>query len=101
MRDVFVARIKFNLSSGVFERRTATGSKTSSLFICLDATKTNKLSSHVCVYFREVFQHLNILVYTNFLFESVLCFATKGTVEFPGFCATRHLAGGRESSYVG
>ena len=31
-------RIKFNLSSGVFERRTATGSKTSSLFICLDAT---------------------------------------------------------------
>ena len=70
-------RIKFNLSSGVFERRTATGSKTSSLFICLDATKTNKLSSHVCVYFREVFQHLNILVYTNFLFESVLCFATK------------------------
>ena len=31
-------RIKFNLSSGVFERRTATRSKTSSLFICLDAT---------------------------------------------------------------
>ena len=31
-------RIKFNLSSGVFERRTATGSKTSSRFICLDAT---------------------------------------------------------------
>ena len=31
-------RIKFNLSSGVFERRTATGSKTSSLFLCLDAT---------------------------------------------------------------
>ena len=31
-------RIKFNLSSGVFERRTATGSKTSSRFLCLDAT---------------------------------------------------------------
>ena len=31
-------RIKFNLSSGVFERRTATRSRTSSLFICLDAT---------------------------------------------------------------
>ena len=31
-------RIKFNLSSGVFERRTATGSKTSSLFLYLDAT---------------------------------------------------------------
>ena len=31
-------RIKFKLSSGVFEWRTATGSKTSSLFICLDAT---------------------------------------------------------------
>ena len=90
-------RIKFNLSSGVFERRTATGSKTSSLFICLDATKTNKLSSHVCVYFREVFQHLNILVYTNFLFFVL----RQRTVEFPGFCATRHLAGGRESSYVG
>ena len=30
--------IKFNLNSGVFERRTATGSKTSSLFICLDTT---------------------------------------------------------------
>ena len=30
--------IKFNLSSGAFERRTATGSKTSCLFICLDAT---------------------------------------------------------------
>jgi len=30
-------RIKFKLSSGVFEWRTATGSKTSSLFICLDA----------------------------------------------------------------
>ena len=28
-------RIKLNLSSGVFERWTATGSKTSSLFICL------------------------------------------------------------------
>ena len=30
--------IKFNLSSGVVERWTATGSKTSSLFICLDTT---------------------------------------------------------------
>ena len=30
--------IKFDLSSGVFELRTATGSKTSFLFICLDAT---------------------------------------------------------------
>ena len=30
--------IKFNLSSGVFERRTATASKTSSLFICHNAT---------------------------------------------------------------
>ena len=30
--------IKFNLNSGVFERRTATGSKTSYLFVCLDAT---------------------------------------------------------------
>ena len=30
--------IKFNSGSGVFERWTATGSKTSSLFICLDAT---------------------------------------------------------------
>ena len=30
--------IKFNLSLGVFEQRTATGSKTSYLFICLDAT---------------------------------------------------------------
>ena len=30
--------IKFNLGSGVFERRTATRSKTSSLFICLDTT---------------------------------------------------------------
>ena len=38
MRDGFVARIKLNLSWGVFERQTATGSKTSSLFICLDAT---------------------------------------------------------------
>ena len=33
-------RIKFNLSSGVFERRTATGSKTSSFFLCLDAKQT-------------------------------------------------------------
>ena len=31
-------RIKFNLSSGIFDRRTATGSKTSSLFICLSLT---------------------------------------------------------------
>ena len=31
-------RIKYNLGSGVFERRTATGSKTSSLYICLDTT---------------------------------------------------------------
>ena len=30
--------IKFNLNSGIFERWTATGSKTSYLFVCLDAT---------------------------------------------------------------
>ena len=44
-----------------------------------DVTKiqTNKLPIHVCAYFREVFQHLNILVYTNVLFESVLRFAIK------------------------
>ena len=63
-----------------------------------DVTKiqTNELPIHVCAYFREVFQHLNILVDTNVLFESVLRFAI-----FPGFCVTRHLTGGRESSYVG
>ena len=31
-----------------------------------------------------------------------LCkFLRKRTLELPGFCLTQHLAGGRESSYVG
>ena len=35
---ISLPRIKFDLSSGIFERWTATGSKTSSLFICLYTT---------------------------------------------------------------
>ena len=45
-------RIKFNLSSGVFERWTATGSKTSSLFICLEAT-TFVLISVITLIYRD------------------------------------------------
>ena len=45
-------RIKFNLSSGIFERWTATGSKTSSLFICLEAT-TFVLISVITLIYRD------------------------------------------------
>ena len=49
-----LARIKFKFSSGVFEWRTLTGSKTSSLFICLDATTfvlitVNTLIETICL----------------------------------------------------
>ena len=58
-------RIKFNLSSGVFERRTATGSKTSSLLICLDSTtfvliSVITLTETICLILRFSFRKLQI-----------------------------------------
>ena len=58
--------------------------------------QTKELSILPSFYFHEVLQQLKTFIYTNFRFERVLRF-----VIFPGFYVTRHLAGGRKSSYVG
>ena len=79
-----MAQSGHKISHGVLQGRSTEGLyglfvENSVELLSHDVTKiqTNKLSIHVCVYFREVFQHLNILVYTNFLFVSVFRFATK------------------------
>ena len=64
--------------------------------------QTKKLSLLLSFYFHVILEHLKIKP----LYKQI--FGTKGffvlryrTLEFPGFCVTRHLAGGRESSYGG
>ena len=56
---------------------------------------TKKLSLLLSFYFHVILEHLKTFIETNFRFRRVLL------LEFPGFCMTRHLDGGRESSYVG
>ena len=62
--------------------------------------QTKKLSLLLSLYFHVILEHLK-----NFIQK---IFGSKGffvlqyrTLEFPGFRVTQHLAGGRESSYVG
>ena len=73
----WLPRREFNLSSGVFVRRTATGSKTSSLFICLDSTtfvliSVITLTETICLILRFSFRKLQIFISqtTDFHFVS-------------------------------
>ena len=67
-----------------------------------DVTKiqTKKLSLLLSFYFHVISMHLKTFIQTNFRLKGLFVL-TYRTLEFPGFCVTRHLAGGRESSYVG
>ena len=62
--------------------------------------QTKKLSLLLSFYFHVVLQHLKTVIQTNFRFKRVLRFLRHWTLAFPGFCVTRHLADGQESSYV-
>ena len=62
--------------------------------------QTKKPSLLLSFYFHVVLQHLKTFKQTNSRFKRVLCFAIlDGWIL--GFCVTRHLANGQESSYVG
>ena len=67
-----------------------------------DVTKiqTKKLSLLLSFYFHVILEHLKTFTQTNFRFKRDFVLRYR-TLEFPGFCVTHHLAGGRESSYVG
>ena len=67
-----------------------------------DVTKiqTKKLSILLSFYFHEVLQHLKTFIYTSLRFQRVLRFAIEDA-WISRLCVTRHLAGARESSYVG
>ena len=65
-----------------------------------DVTKiqTKKLSLILSFYFHVVLQHLKTVLQ---IFGSKGFFVLRyRTLEFPGFCVTRHLADGQESSYM-
>ena len=66
-----------------------------------DVTKiqTKKLSL-LLFYFHVILMHLKTFVQTNFRLKGLFVLPYR-TLKFPGFCLTRHLAGGRESSCVG
>ena len=66
-----------------------------------DVTKiqTKKLSL-LLFYFHVILMHLKTFVQTNFRLKGLFVLPYR-TIKFPGFCLTRHLAGGRESSCVG
>ena len=66
-----------------------------------DVTKiqTKKLSL-LLFYFHVILMHLKAFVQTNFRLKGLFVLP-YWTLKFPGFCVTRHLAGGRESSCVG
>ena len=51
-------------------------------------------------YFHVKLMHLKTFKQTNFRLKGFFVLSYR-TLQFPGFCVTRHLAGGRESSYVG
>ena len=90
---MFCAR---NVPSG--EERGETDVFAGYSWVARDVTKnqTKKLSILLSFYFHEVLQYLNIFFGAKGLFD-----LRERTLEFPGFCVTRHLAGGQESSYVG
>jgi len=77
------------------------GFHTGNSWFSLDVTKiqTKKLSLLPSFYLHVVLQHLKTFIQKKFgskgFFVSRHC-----TLEFPGFCVTRHLAGGRHSSQV-
>ena len=63
--------------------------------------KTKKLLLLLSFYFHVIYQStIKPLYKRNFGSKGFLVLRYR-TLEFPGFCVTRHLAGGRESSYVG
>ena len=62
--------------------------------------KTKKLSILPSFYFHEVLQHLNIFDKKSYGSKGFFVLRER-TLEVPGFCVTRHLADGQESSYVG
>ena len=66
-----------------------------------DVTKiqTKKLSL-LLFYFHVILMHLKPFVQTHFRLKGLFVLPYR-TLKFPGFCVTRHLAGGRESSCVG
>ena len=71
-------------------------------WVARDVTKnqTKKLSILLSFYFHGLFQYLNNLHKQIFGSKGFFVLRER-TLEFPGFCVTRRLAGGRESSYVG
>ena len=67
-----------------------------------DITKiqTKKLSLLLSFHFHVVLQHLKTYIQTNFRFKGFFVLRYR-MLEFPGFCVTRYLGDGKESSYVG
>ena len=71
-------------------------------WFALDVTKnqTDKLSILLSFYFHQVLQYLNTFIYTRFWFKGLFVLRER-TLEVLGFCLTRHLADGQESSCMG
>ena len=63
--------------------------------------QTKKLSLLLSFFFHVILQHLKTFIQTNFRFKRVLRFATLDARISRPLRATRHLADGQGSSYVG
>ena len=59
--------------------------------------QTKKLSLLLSFYFGVILEHLKTLYKQIFGSKGFFVLRYR-TLEFPGFCVTRHLGGGRESS---
>ena len=102
MRDIGKNSLPKFKKSFVWKRHVGVPFRNTNSWVARDVTEnqTKKLSILLSFYFHEVLQYLNIFYINKFLVRKGSSFCER-TLEFPGFCVTRHLAGGRESSYVG
>ena len=68
-----------------------------------DETKiqTKKLPLLLSFYFHVILEHLKAFIQKHLFGSTEFLVLRYRTFEFPDFCVTSHLAGGRESSYVG